>query len=331
MRKKHLASLAVAGIASLSIISVAHADGYEPAGKAMAAPVADYAWGGLYIGVGVGGASFDNNVGVDASKSVQKEKCRRVKRYDGKYKCKDKRGWRPDGKPHTEHKSAQFGDDEWNVFGTLQVGYDHLMGKRFLVGVFGDVDFYWDAENNFSEPWIKRYRRRSKSKEIGSFDGHIDLERIWNVGARAGFLVMPHWLIYGGGGYSRAELDGAIDVTFKGDRRRRRRCRGSRCDTVLSVNAPDNLDGYFLEGGTEFKLHRNVSLKLAYRYQDLDGFSASASAHHEGHPYGGRERGYKRFVKDFTEKASFDAEIHSIRATLVIGLNPVPRAVVPLK
>jgi hypothetical protein len=78
-------------------------------------------------------------------------------------------------------------------------------------------------------------------------------------------------------------------------------------------------------------VHRNVSFKFAYRYQQFDDSSVSGSAVKLGTSYySGCD--YKcRDNKVSWAGADIDTEIHSIRATLVIGLNPVPQAVVPLK
>jgi hypothetical protein len=189
LRKKYLASLAVAGIASLSIISGAHADGYEPAGKAMAAPVADYAWGGLYVGVGIGGAQFDNSVGVKGKGAKEHQTCA-YNGYCGKYES----GWTHDSYDHWKYGSASSGDDQWNVFGTLQVGYDHLMGKRFLVGVFADYDFFPQSDNSITTTLYDGDDRRGRVR------GNLNLDGIWSVGGKLGFVVSPRWAIYGAGG-----------------------------------------------------------------------------------------------------------------------------------
>jgi outer membrane immunogenic protein len=312
LRKSHLASVAVAGIASLTLISGAHADGYEPAGKAMAAPVADYAWGGLYVGVGVGGAQFDNNVDVDGHKTrTRKKKC--IKRT----RCSDYGMWKPWGRNGGQKKtfgSASSGDDEWNVFGTLQVGYDHLMGKRFLVGVFADYDFFPQSDNSITTTLNNEYGK------VGHVDGNLNLDGIWSVGGKLGFVVSPRWAIYGAGGYSEAKIRGSADVHFYGA-------------PTVNLDLDDELQGWFLEGGTEVKVHRNVSFKFAYRYQEFDDSHASGSAYGR---YRRVRRGCPSYYKcasktDAWAKSDIETEIHSIRATLVIGLNPVPRAVVPLK
>jgi len=305
LRKTHLASLAVAGIASLSIISSAHADGYEPAGKAMAAPVAAYAWGGLYVGVGVGGAQFDNNNKVNAEKEKMRKDCVTL--------CDDYLNWTPWSEPEYKYGSASSGDDEWNVFGTLQLGYDHMLGKSFFIGVFADYDFFPQSDNSITTTLNDKY-----GDKVGYVDGNLDLDGIWSAGGKLGFVVSPHWAIYGAGGYSEAKIRGSAHVKFK-------------YAPAVELDLDDELQGWFLEAGTVVKVHRNVGLQFAYRYQEFDDSHASGSAY--GYPklysYG---CDYKCKSKtNAWADADIDTEIHSIRATLVIGLNPVPQAVVPLK
>jgi hypothetical protein len=53
--------------------------------------------------------------------------------------------------------------------------------------------------------------------------------------------------------------------------------------TTIALNLPDELDGFTLGGGGEVKLGRNSpwSLKLEYRWSQLDGGSASGSSSDE--------------------------------------------------
>lgn len=320
LRKTHLASFAVVGLASLTVISGAHADGYEPAGKAMAAPVADYAWGGLSVSVGIGAASFDHNVGVDAlkSKTVEKEKCKEWGAY-----CYPPTVYNKDFS-----QSARFGDDDWDVFGSMELAYDHLVHNRFLIGAFVGFDFYPDSESSFSEPLISEPLITYKygyPKEIGSIDGNFKLDHMWYAGGRLGFLVRPHFLIFGEGGYAEAELDGSVDVTFNNH---------YGYPTVLSLAAPDDVNGWFVGGGIEHKLSRKVSFRLGYRYTDLDSGSASDSLTENKYWSNCYLSAYcKKVTKttDFDARAHFDTEIHAVRAAIVLKLVPDERVVAPLK
>jgi len=102
---------------------------------------------------------------------------------------------------------------------------------------------------------------------------------------------------------------------------------------TVNLDLDDELQGWFLEAGTEVKVHRNVSFKFAYRYQQFDDSRVSRSVGPYVAPHYGYCPSYNdcRDQKTTTAGADIDTEIHSIRATLVIGLNPMPQEVVPLK
>jgi len=202
----------------------------------------------------------------------------------------------------------------------LQVGYDHLMGKRILIGAFADYDFFPQSDNSITTSLNNKY-----GKKVGHVDGNLNLDGIWSAGGKLGFLVAPHWAIYGAGGYSEAKIRGSADVHFY----------GRRGGQTVNLDLDDELEGWFLEGGTEIKVHRNVSFKFAYRYQDFDDSRVSGHAYGKWKDYSKSQYCYSSYkcVKktDAWAKPDIETEIHSIRATLVIGLNPVPQAVVPLK
>jgi opacity protein-like surface antigen len=302
LRKRSVVLSAFAAMSSFAIASGASADGVESV-KDGPAPVEDYVWDGLYVGVGIGAGSFDHDVDVDSSKT------KTLKMRD-KYDC----DWKTIWGPHTIDKSTSFGDDDWNVFGTMQIGYDRLVHNRFLIGAFADFDFYQDADDSFSEPWIKSFGKWKQ--EIASIDGNIELDHVWSIGGRLGILVTPRILLYAVGGYSEASLDGSVDVNFKHG-------------PTLSLAAPDELQGYFLGGGAEFKLRENVSLKFEYRYTKLDGDSASASDT-DSDSWTKWCKEYE-LTKDYNAHADFDADIQSIRAVLVLKFDEPERPVAALK
>ncbi len=320
LRKSCVGSIALAAIAFVITASVGWADGVEGSLKDGPAPLPpeEYVWNGLYVGVGLGAGSFDHDVDVDASKTKTLKKRSKKCKHDDYYKdhvhdC-DWSSIDPIYAPDPKVKSAHFSNDDWDVFGTVKLGYDRLIHNRFLIGAFVDFDFYNDADSSFSEPWIKHYG--GHKKQIGSIDGGIDLDHVWSVGGRLGVLVTPRILLYGVGGYSEASLDGDVNVKFKHG-------------PTLPLAAPDELQGYFLGGGGEIKLHKNVSLQFEYRWTDLDGDSASASAS----DYDTWIKHCKEFklTKDYDARADFDGDIQSIRAVLVMKFGEHERPVEPLK
>ena len=142
---------------------------------------------------------------------------------------------------------------------------------------------------------------------------------MWNVGGRLSFLLTPRILLYGTGGYSRANLDGGVTIDFT---------QGN----PLTIDAPDKLDGYFVGGGGEFKLHRNVSLKFEYHYAKYDGEGGSISQTWESHPVCLLScRHQYKLVKESAANANFDLDIQSVRRVLVLKLDHPDPPVTALK
>jgi len=302
MRTRVLLSLALVGLASVATTVDAAADGIAGSLKDAPLPVEEYVWGGAYVGIVIGGRRFDRDIDIDVSKS--KEIKKRDKHCYGSY-CPwevvyDK----------TISDSFNFSDDDWSLFGTVQIGYDRLIRDRFLIGVFADFDFGGDSGGGFSDTWADAY------KDIATISGKLDIDDVWSIGGRLGILITKRILLYGVGGYTEASLDGDINVDFN-------------YGPTLTIAAPDDLQGYFFGGGVELKLRKNVSLKFEYRLSDYDGSGGSDSDQFkkEWEKYG---KEYK-LTKDFRADADFDAEVHSIRAVLALKLGDVERPIEPLK
>lgn len=140
-------------------------------------------------------------------------------------------------------------------------------------------------------------------------DGDLNLDNVWSVGGKLGFLATPRLLLYGVGGYTEARLDGSATATF---------AWGDAYKTV-KLDMPDELKGWFVGGGAEMKLHKNVSLKLEYRYARYGSESVSASEHY----YDEWTHHYDKYRlnTDVSAKADLDADIHSVRAALVLRLD----------
>jgi opacity protein-like surface antigen len=315
----------------------------------VAAPTEDYAWSGLYGGVGIGVGRFGYDVDVDASKKTntkiwerekkkdlvkvckdvvvnecQKEctpggsheKCNNYTKFNLGQTCKDVckpkvvqkcrwkkvynfTDWTTTTHTSTDTASSHHSGDDWNVFGTVQVGYDRVVRDRFLIGAFADLDLYGGSGSSFSGPL----------GTLGSVKGSLELDNVWNFGGRIGYLATPRLLLYAAGGYTQASLDGSVDVSFDGG-------------PTYKLKAPNELHGYFVGGGGEYKLDRNLSLKLEYRWSAYGSASDSASGqelidlgctsyvHHHCTQK-------KEIVKEYKANADFDLDIHSVRANLV--------------
>ena len=185
----------LAAAASLSFAGAVAADGYEVAGSlkdTAPAPIA-YEWNGLSVGAGIGVGRFDQNA---YGKAWRKDKL-------SKYHCWLILCYDKDKINKYRDIDAHGSDGDWSAFGTAQIGYDRLLGGRFLIGAFADYDFLRDAELTFSN---KRHNR--------SLVGSVEKDGMWTVGGRLGFLATPRVLLYGLAGYSQMSLEGNLAAHF---------------------------------------------------------------------------------------------------------------------
>jgi outer membrane immunogenic protein len=253
-------------------------------------------WSGVYVGVGAGAGSFDYDLSGHATKPED-----------------------DDSYGYSQHIHAS--DDDWDIFGTVQIGIDRQIGQRLVIGAFADFDLYTDSGSSFSIPWDEHLE--------SSLSGNVELDSVWSVGGRIGALVTPRILLYGMSGYTQANLDGNLTFfSIEHD--------GDRYPETLSVNLPDELHGYFVGAGGEIKLTDNMSLKGEYRYSDFDSVSASVSKTYVGDPqphcgcHGGPPH-EQRTTRSREVGAELDADLHAVRVTLVYKFASHDRPIEPLK
>jgi outer membrane immunogenic protein len=121
------------------------------------------------------------------------------------------------------------------TFGTVSIGYDRVITRGVVAGVFVDYDFGSSISSDLSI--------------LGASIPLIDFNDSWSVGARLGFLASSSTLVYGTAGYTWT------DVQILGG---------------LVGGLPSSLEGYFVGAGIETFLHSNWTFKLEYRYTDYD-------------------------------------------------------------
>lgn len=298
--------------------SAKHKWGLEHKMEPYIAPVAlkPHSWSGVYVGVGAGAGSFDYGLWGHATKSKRKEK-RKCNGRTGDGGCRDPGDWYEREGSYDYPKDIHVSDDDWNIFGTVQVGIDHQIGQHFVIGAFADFDLYTDSGSSFSMPWVNPTREHY---EMGSLSSNVELDSVWSIGGRIGALVTPQFLLYGMGGYTQANLDANQTLVLNDD-------WGTQ---TLSVNLPDELHGYFVGVGGEYKLRDNMSLKVEYRYSDFDSVSASVSKTYvDQHVHCGCYE--HRTTRGREADAELDAELHSVRVALVFRLGDQVRPIEPLK
>jgi outer membrane immunogenic protein len=113
--------------------------------------------------------------------------------------------------------------------GTVEVGYDRQFG-RLVAGVFFNYDF----------------TTISSSISAGGVQINADLDNLWTVGGRVGYLVNPGALAYVLAGYTQANF------------------------SLPSFIHGDNPSGFTIGGGLETKLDSHWYLKAEYRFTSFD-------------------------------------------------------------
>jgi outer membrane immunogenic protein len=133
-------------------------------------------------------------------------------------------------------------------FFTAGVGADYQVNSNVVVGAFFDYD------------WTDLETSLDVGVDVlgltGSGGAKIEVENLWSIGGRVGYLVTPSTLLFLTAGYAQADIS---DLTAGID--------GLGSATLASVG---DVDGYFLGGGAELKITKALSLKAEYRYTDLD-------------------------------------------------------------
>jgi outer membrane immunogenic protein len=120
------------------------------------------------------------------------------------------------------------------ALGTVQVGYDYQLDHHFVVGVFADFDF----------TDITSSARISLGGTSLSASG--DLNDMWSVGGRVGYLVNSNTLAYVLASYTEADFSFPHPLTNS------------------------TFSGYSVGGGLETRLGGNWFLKGEYRFTQLD-------------------------------------------------------------
>lgn len=214
---------------------------------------------------------------------------------------------------------SHSGIDDWEGFGTLQGAYDYRFGN-IVVGALADFDFYPGSPGGQSSDTIDgNFSINFNGTTVfgpvpfsnyASVTSSLELDSVWSVGGRLGYLVTPSVLVYGLGGYTEASVKGQVDLSYFD------LLNGAQ---TLSLRTSDDLSGYFVGAGGEMLITNDLALRLEYRYANYSGEMSSASASSGiSVPLGG---GSISYAHNSAVEADLDAQIHSIRGAVVLKLG----------
>jgi outer membrane immunogenic protein len=147
-----------------------------------------------------------------------------------------------------DERLFDFGAGADGALGTVIIGYDWQVGPTTVFGVFADFDFF-----NFS------HNHRVFDGPFGEFRDSHDVDNVWAVGARLGWLSSPSTLWYVTGGYTQVDIDHS--PRFE--------------DLVgvdgITVDRDRTLRGFFVGAGVDTRLAAsNWFLRLEYRFSDFE-------------------------------------------------------------
>lgn len=145
-------------------------------------------------------------------------------------------------------------------FGTVQLGFDRQSGN-WVFGLFADYDWMnmdTDIEGNTIDLSV------GGVPGVGLLDASLstEIDNMWSVGGRIGFLTSPSTLLYGLFAYTQADVTAIGNLTL---------FDGAGATVASLTNEADlDADGFTVGAGIETKLAEQVSLKFEYRYTELD-------------------------------------------------------------
>jgi len=139
--------------------------------------------------------------------------------------------------------------------GRVQVGYDAQLAN-WVVGIFGDYDWS-DIKGTLSD-------------QNTGLNFALKQNSAWSVGGRIGYLVVPQFLTYFSGGYTRAHFQGSTGV-----------CSFAGCGVAATLPNHD-FSGYFLGGGSEYAFSwfgPGWTIKSEYRLSEFsrDTFAVTST------------------------------------------------------
>jgi outer membrane immunogenic protein len=220
-------------------------------------------WTGFYVGVGGGGGAVNHD--LKASDTF-------IEEYETEFT--------------TKAELDGVGGD--GGFGTVEVGYDRQIRDNIVIGAFFDFDF--DSIGSSASISLSDCCGDSLSHKVS-----LDLNNMWSVGGRIGYLVNPNTMAYAFGAYTQADFDlpqGLTNGTFS---------------------------GFSVGGGLETRLRGNWFLKAEYRFTSLD----QQTLFDKTFGYCGEECDHI--------KVTDEPDIHTGRFVISYKFNPFDRDHEPLK
>lgn len=152
-----------------------------------------------------------------------------------------------------------------NSDGRDGVTYGALLGYDFQVGglVVG-------AEGEVTDSSVSA---RSVNNFVPGDQLRLDAGRDLYIGGRVGYAISPVALLYAKGGYTNARIESRYTTTTTGT---------GGTTVVTTVNDRDDLDGFRLGAGMEYKISPSAFVKGEYRYSHygkLDGVDIDLDRH----------------------------------------------------
>lgn len=224
-----------ASISLLVFMLTLYSNTATQAGGSFAEPPKPVIWSGFYVGGHLGGLFVDH----DAD-------------FGEEYSGSKKFG------PFKLEYGKKVDEDADDAIGGFHLGYNIQRGK-FIFGIEGDYSLT-DADIGV-EHYSSISNRRGKKLATGYGSLDIDADYFASVRARAGYSAGKA-LLYATGGVAFTEVDARVTVGGKLGK------TASADYTIYSES--EELTGFVVGGGGEYKLHQNINLRGEVLYYDFD-------------------------------------------------------------
>ena len=229
MRRLSFALISVSTIAFAHFASAADLPRKAPSIQPGPPPVV-YNWTGCYIGANIGGAWSRQTGNFEQAEFA------------------------------FDQQPGSIGQDDSSVIGGVHAGCNWQFVPQFVLGIEGDwswtkLNGTGSAPNNFFD-----------GTPVGSGGITMSSDTKWlaSLRGRAGWVVLPQWMLYVTGGAAWARTDYAALDAYSGG-----------CPNCGAVSFSHTATGWTVGGGTEWMLTPNWILRAEYLYYQFDGATAT--------------------------------------------------------
>lgn len=165
-----------------------------------------------------------------------------------------------------------FSLNQDGFIGGGQVGYNHQVSQKVLLGFNLDLDGLTNSNNTYTLQKSVNLVGFNDEAYVGSLVVKQKINYLGTVRARLGYLFYPTFLVYGTGGFAYGNV--TLNTTWTAQ-------ESLGTDVFPTIAAQNNISktvgGWTAGGGIEWLFKPNWSASLEYTYYSLNGLNALAN------------------------------------------------------